>query len=35
MWTWIKIPVFPSENPCRGVSIEGGLTNGVLKGKVK
>lgn len=34
MWTWTGNPGFPSENPSRGMSIEGDLTNGVLKGKV-
>jgi hypothetical protein len=35
LWTWTKVPVFPSENLCRGMTIEGGLTNGALEGRLK
>jgi len=35
LWTWTETPVFPFENLCRVMPIEGGLTTGVLEGKVK
>ncbi len=35
MWMWTEVPGFPSENRCRGMPIEGGLTNAALEDRVK